>query len=119
MRSGTRRLLTITSSARARHPPRLTSAQSIVDHTARFPLARRDLASTYVETGEYAKARDAFGQVVAVAPDDYMTNYEMGFAEERLGLLKEARGHLETACRVAPESKQARKELDLVLGKMN
>ncbi len=80
---------------------------------------RRDLASSYVETGQYAKARDAFAQVLALAPDDYMTNYELGFAEERLGLLKEAKGHLETASRVAPDSKQARKELDVVLGKMN
>jgi arylsulfatase A-like enzyme len=81
-------------------------------------LARRDLASAYVETGDYAKARTEFQQVLAAAPDDYMTNYEIGFAEDRLGLLKEARAHLETACRVAPESKQARKELDVVLGKM-
>ena len=82
-------------------------------------LARRDLASAYVETGDYAKARTAFQQVLAVAPDDYMANYEIGFAEDRLGLLKEAREHLETACRIAPESQQSRRELDAVLKKTN
>jgi len=81
-------------------------------------LARRDLASSYVETGQYAKARTAFLQVLAVAPDDYMTNYEIGFAEDRLDMLKEAREHLETACRIAPESKQSRRELDAVLAKI-
>ena len=82
-------------------------------------LARRDLASAYVETGAYAKARTAFEQVLAVAPEDYMANYEIGFAEDRLGLLKEAREHLEAACRIAPESQQSRKALDAVLKKTN
>ncbi len=100
-------------------PQAIATLRAVLVRDPKNTLARRDLASSYVETGEYAKARDAFGQVLAVAPDDYMTNYEMGFAEGRLGLLKEARGHLETACRVAPESKQARKELDVVLGKLN
>ena len=99
-------------------PQAIATLRAVLLRDPRNTLARRDLASSYVDTGQYAKARDAFAQVLAVAPDDYMTNYEMGFAEERLGLLKEAKGHLETACRVAPESKQARKELDVVLGKM-
>jgi hypothetical protein len=81
-------------------------------------LARRDLGSAWVETGNYVNARTAFQQVLAVAPDDYMANYEVGFAEERLGLLKEAKEHLETACRIAPESKQARNELDVVLKRL-
>ncbi len=82
-------------------------------------MARRDLGSTYVETGNYAGARTAFQQVLAVAPDDYMTNYEIGFAEAGLGLLKEAKVHLETACRIAPESQQSRKELEVVLKKLD
>ncbi len=82
-------------------------------------LARRDLASTYVETGNFAAARTAFQQVLAAAPDDYMANYEIGLAEHRLGLLKEAREHLETACRIAPESRQSRNELAAVVKKLN
>lgn len=81
-------------------------------------LARRDLASAYVETGDYTKSRTAFQQVLAVAPDDYMANYEIGFAEDRLGLLKEAKSHLETACRIAPESQQSRRELESVQSRM-
>ena len=81
-------------------------------------LARRDLGSAYVETGEYAKARAAFQQVLTMAPDDYVSNYEIGFVEDRLGLLKEAKEHLETACRASPESQQARKELEAVEAKL-
>lgn len=99
-------------------PQAIATLRAVLLRDPKNTLARRDLASSYVETGEYAKARTALAQVLAVAPDDYMTNYEIGFAEERLGLLTEAKDHLEVACRVAPESVQAKKELDVVLGKM-
>jgi hypothetical protein len=47
-----------------------------------------------------------------------MTNYEIGIDEDRLGLLTEAKGHLEAACRLAPESKQSQLELNEVLKKL-
>jgi arylsulfatase A-like enzyme len=74
-------------------------------------LARRDLGAAYVERKEYAQACAAFEKVLAVAPGDYMTEFEMGIAEEHRGLVKEAIGHLETACRIAPEAVQCREEL--------
>jgi tetratricopeptide (TPR) repeat protein len=77
-------------------------------------LARRDLGSAYLEAEDFSKARAAFLQVLIAAPEDYIANFKAGIAEERLGLLKEAKEHLETACRVAPESKQSRKELEAV-----
>lgn len=82
-------------------------------------MAQRDLASTYIETGQFALARGAFRQVLTVAPDDYIANFEIGLAEHRLGLLAEAKQHLETACRVAPESQQSRRELEAVQAKLN
>jgi choline-sulfatase len=81
-------------------------------------LARRDLGSAYLEMGNYAKARAAFAQVLTSAPGDYIANFKIGIAEERLGLLKEAKEHLESACRAAPESLQSRKELDAVEAKL-
>jgi hypothetical protein len=48
-----------------------------------------------------------------------MANYEIGFAEDKLGLLKEAKEHEEAACRIAPESQQSRKELEAVQARMN
>jgi arylsulfatase A-like enzyme len=81
-------------------------------------LARRDLAGTYVELKDYAKARANFQQVLAVAPDDYVTQFELGISDERLGLLKEAEEHLQAACRIAPEAQQCRSELETVEQKM-
>jgi arylsulfatase A-like enzyme len=81
-------------------------------------LARRDLAGTYVELKDYAKARANFQQVLAVAPDDYVTQFELGLSDERLGLMKEALDHLQAACRIAPEAQQCRHELETVEQKM-
>jgi len=74
-------------------------------------LARRDLGGTYVEQHQYTKARECFDKVVAAAPDDYMAQFELGLADKRLGLMKEAREHLQAACQVAPEAEQCRREL--------
>ena len=77
-------------------------------------LARRDLGNAYADKKDYAHAREAFASVLAAAPDDYVAQYGIGVADERLGLLKEAREHLEVACRIEPESAEARRELQLV-----
>jgi tetratricopeptide (TPR) repeat protein len=81
-------------------------------------LARRDLGSAYAQKKDYASARSAYRQVLAGAPEDYVAQYEIGIVDERLGLLKEAKEHLETACRIEPESQQSRHELDAVLEKL-
>jgi len=96
----------------------LTTLRQLLARDPNNLMARRDLGSTYVETGDFAKSREAFLQVLRVAPEDYMTNYEIGIDEDRLGMLPEAKGHLEAACRLAPESKQARLELDQVQKKL-
>jgi len=77
-------------------------------------LARRDLGGTYVEQHLYAKARECFEAVVATAPNDYMTQFELGIADRHLGLTQEASEHLQIACKVAPEAEQCRRELDAV-----
>ncbi|HXB71364.1 MAG TPA: sulfatase-like hydrolase/transferase [Candidatus Acidoferrales bacterium] len=81
-------------------------------------LARRDLGGCYVERRMWNQARAAFERVLERAPEDYVTHFELGIAEEHLGLLKEAREDLETACRIAPEASQCRHELD-TLGQDN
>ena len=74
-------------------------------------LARRDLGGTYVEQKQYAKARACFERVVAVAPDDYMAQFELGIVDQHLGLNKEALEHVQAACRIAPAAEQCRSEL--------
>ena len=75
-------------------------------------LARRDLGGTYVEQHLYAKARACFEKVVAQAPDDYMAQFELGVADNRLGLYQEAETHLQIACKLAPEAEQCKRELE-------
>ncbi|HVY94158.1 MAG TPA: sulfatase-like hydrolase/transferase, partial [Bryobacteraceae bacterium] len=65
----------------------IATLQRILTSDPRNLMARRDLGSAYLETGNYAKARAAFQQVLAEAPDDYVTNFDDGFAEEKLGML--------------------------------
>ena len=66
----------------------------------------------------YAQARANFQQVLAAAPDDYVSQYELGIADEHLGSWREAEAHLEAACKLAPEAVQCRKELDSVRQKL-
>ena len=81
-------------------------------------LARRDLGDCYLEQHAYSQARANLERVLAAAADDYVAQYELGIADEHLGLWKEARDHLEAACRLAPEAAQCRRELEKVEGKL-
>jgi Tfp pilus assembly protein PilF len=62
----------------------------------------------------YAQARVNFQQVLAAVPDDYVSQFELGIADEHLGSWKKALEHLEAACKLAPEATQCRKELESV-----
>lgn len=75
-------------------------------------LARRDLAACYLDLHDYSQARVNFQQVAAAAPDDYPSQFGLGIAAKHLGLVDEARAHLEAACRLAPRASQCRAELD-------
>jgi choline-sulfatase len=82
-------------------------------------LARRDLGDCYLEQHAYTQARLNFQQVLRAAPDDYVSQYELGIADEHLGSWKEAQEHLEAACKLAPEAGQCRKELETVRQKLS
>ena len=62
--------------------------------------------------GNYREALPCFEQVLAVAPGDYVANFELGLTDQHLGLLKEAMEHLQAACKTAPDSTQCRTELE-------
>jgi hypothetical protein len=57
-------------------------------------------------------------KIVAVAPDDYMTQLELGVADEHLGRLHKALAHVQSACRLFPDSVQWRRELETIRAKM-
>jgi len=95
---------------------RVTQATALLQQLlARDPdntLARRDLGGCYVERKMWAQARTAFERVLEKVPDDYVAQYELGLACKNLGLLPEAKQHLETACRLAPEAQQCHQALE-------
>lgn len=74
-------------------------------------LARRDLGASYLELRQYEKALRNLNQVALAAPGDYMTQYEVGIANENLGRKAEARRHIAAACKIAPEAAQCQVEL--------
>lgn len=82
-------------------------------------LARRDLGGAYAARKDYIHARAAYAEVLASAPDDYLAQYEIGVADERLGRWSEAKEHLEAACRIAPDSADCRRELEVVRARTN
>jgi choline-sulfatase len=86
--------------------------RGIVERDPLNTLARRDLGACYLELHAWARARSCFQNVLQRAPDDYLSRYELGMAEERLGMMKEARADLEAACRIAPEAAQCRAALN-------
>ncbi len=81
---------------------------------AKNTLARRDLGLAYNAQAEYAKARENLAQVVAAAPDDFVAHFELGIAEEHLGLFSESIEQLRRACSIAPQSEGCRHELESV-----
>jgi Tfp pilus assembly protein PilF len=95
---------------------RLSSAAVLLNEVLaedpRNTLARRDLGMIYMETKVLTKARRCFERVLAAAPDDYLSQYELGIVEARLGQPQEALRHMQMACRLAPGSEQCHVELE-------
>jgi len=83
-----------------------------------YAPAAEALGAWWIGREDYAKARAAFQKAVAAAPGDYAALVGLGTAEERLGLLPDALQHLETACKIAPESVSCNRELQAVKRKM-
>ena len=90
----------------------------LLERDPRNTLARRDIGVAYNAQACYDKARANLQQVLAVAPDDFVAQFELGLADEHLGLLPEALDHLRTACEMAPQSGGCRRELQALQQKM-
>ena len=90
----------------------VTLLRQVLAQDATNTLARRDLGACYLDLHNYSKARESFELVVTAAPADYASQFGLGIADKHLGLLDEARAHLEAACRMAPRAVQCSRELD-------
>jgi arylsulfatase A-like enzyme len=96
----------------------IATFRQILAHNPHNMLARRDLGDCYLEVKDYASARSTLRAVVAEAPDDYMAQLELGMADEHLGLIEEAREHVQAACKMFPGSAQCQHELDAIQRKV-
>jgi arylsulfatase A-like enzyme len=76
-----------------------------------YAPAAEAIGQYWLEQGDFAKARRRFQQVVALTPESFTGHFLLAIADKRLGLLPEARHHLEAACRIAPRDENCAREL--------
>ena len=83
-----------------------------------YAPAAEALAEYWMRRGNYAKAAAYFHQVLNATPGDYSAQFGLGIAQEHLGLWQEALGHLQTACKIEPNSAPCLQELRMVEHKL-
>jgi tetratricopeptide (TPR) repeat protein len=76
-----------------------------------YAPAAEAIGQYWLEQGDYAKARRRFQQVLALTPDSYTGHFQLAITDEHLGLLPEAREHLEMACKIAPHDENCARKL--------
>jgi len=76
-----------------------------------YAPAAEAIGQYWLAQGDYAKARLRFQQVLALTPDSFTGHFQLAIADEHLGLLPEAREHLEAACKIAPHDENCAREL--------
>ena len=82
-----------------------------------YAPAAESIGKYWLDQGDNAKARLRFQQVVALTPDSYDGHFQLAITDEHLGLLPEARQHLETACKIAPHDESCARELKSITQK--
>jgi arylsulfatase A-like enzyme len=96
----------------------IATLKQILSQDPKNTLAMRDLGVAYVSKGEYAQARTALERVVAIAPGDYVGQFELGLTDQHLNMFKEAQSHLQSACKISPGAQQCQNALKEVNGKL-
>ncbi|MDR3677477.1 MAG: sulfatase-like hydrolase/transferase [Acidobacteriota bacterium] len=76
-----------------------------------YAPAAEAIGQYWLAKGDYAKARRRFEQVLTLTPDSYTGHFQLAIADEHLGLLPEARQHLEIACKIAPHDEGCARKL--------
>ncbi len=76
-----------------------------------YTPAAEAIGQYWFSHGDYAKARLRFEQVVALTPESFAGHFQLAIVDEHLGLLREARQHLEIACKIAPHDDNCARKL--------
>ncbi len=82
-----------------------------------YAPAAESIGQYWLAQGDYAKARLRFQQVVALTPESFTGHYQLALADEKLGLLPEARQHLGIACTLEPHDAACAAKLKSLAGK--
>jgi choline-sulfatase len=91
---------------------------SALEHDPQYVPAAEALAAWWMGREDYPKAVAAFQKALAAAPDDYVALLGLGRAEEHLGKPADALRHVESACKIAPESVPCKRELEAIKAKL-
>jgi arylsulfatase A-like enzyme len=84
---------------------------TVLEMDPQYAPAAEAIGQYWLEQGDYAKARLRFQQVLALTPESYTGHFQLAVADKYLGLLPEARQHLEMACKIAPHDENCAREL--------
>jgi tetratricopeptide (TPR) repeat protein len=76
-----------------------------------YAPAAEAIGQYWMDQGDYARARLRFAQVLALTPESYTGHFQLAVADEHLGLLQEAREHMEIACKIAPHDENCARKL--------
>ena len=91
--------------------------ETVLELDPQYAPAAEAIGQYWLEQGDYAKARRRFQQVLALTPESYTGHFLLAHADEHLGLLPEARRHLEIACQIAPHDENCARELQRLMPK--
>jgi choline-sulfatase len=77
-----------------------------------YTPAAQAIGEFWMARKEYAKALPYFDRVLAVSPNDYAAQFQLGVADARLGNRPEAIEHLRAASKLIPDSAECERELN-------
>jgi tetratricopeptide (TPR) repeat protein len=92
-------------------PNALREWTTVLKLDPQYAPAAEAIGQYWLAQGDYAKARVRFQQVLALTPESYTGHFQLAITDEHLGLLPEARQHLEMACRIAPHDENCARKL--------
>lgn len=81
--------------------------QTAIDRDHTYEPALVAMGDLYLLQRTPAKARTVFAQATLLVPSDYEAQFQLGIAEEQLGLQQDARRHIEQACKIANDDADA------------
>ena len=95
-----------------RGPAALQEWTTVLKLNPQYAPAAQAIGEYWLQQGDYAQARRRFQQVLALTPESYAGHFQLALAAEHLGLLDEARQHLEAACKIAPRDETCAQKLE-------